>query len=819
MRVLKTLLYITGAGLLLSLVAGGGTYYYLTKDLPSLNAIYEYRPNLITKVYARDGQVIGEFYIERRIVVSLSRMPRHLIDAFIAAEDAHFYKHEGVDYLSIMRALYKNIHAGKIVQGGSTITQQVARSFFLTPERKISRKIREAVLAYRIEKSLSKEDILYLYMNQIYLGNGAYGVQAAAETYFGKNVEGLTLAEAALLAALPKAPSRYSPYTNPELAKGRQEFVLTRMLEEGLISREEADTALNEPFKLKPKEIRSLWVGPYFTEHIRRYIEDVYGEDLLYKGGLQIYTSMDVDQQKLANSAVTFGLRSHDKRRGYRGPVIKLTSREQIEVFRYKTANKLVKRPLEAGKIYQGVITEVNWKDTFVTVGLGELTGIITKPDMAWASLYNPTGDPEGGEKVPLENVFSVGDVIDVMVKAIPEDETRPIPLRLEQEPLAQAALLAMEPGTGYVTAMVGGGDYSNSQFNRAIQAIRQPGSAFKPIIYAAALDKDYTPASIVIDSPLVFEEEVLVKSVSTEGDEGEEGEELEPTTQTWKPRNYGEKFYGPTTIRKALTKSRNVVTIKVLREIGVKHAIAYARKLGITSPLAYDLSLALGSSGVTLLELTRAFATFATMGLRPEPIFITKIENREGRILEENLPTAEAVLSPETSYMITDLLQGVVQNGTGWRAKALKRPVAGKTGTTNNLNDAWFLGFVPELAAGVWIGYDSEQPLGVRETGSKAASPIWVKFMKGALRGSTPKNFPIPDGVEFAKIDPETGLLAGPSTKNPVFEIFKVGTAPTEVSGEEDRPQSVDFFMLDSGDEPFEDSGEPAAPSEDGAI
>lgn len=816
MRVLKTLLYITGAGLLLALVVGGGTYYYLTKDLPSLNAIYEYRPNLITKVYARDGQVIGEFYIERRIVVSLSRMPRHLIDAFIAAEDAHFYKHEGVDYLSIMRALYKNIHAGKIVQGGSTITQQVARSFFLTPERKISRKIREAVLAYRIEKNLSKEDILHLYMNQIYLGNGAYGVQAAAETYFGKNVEGLTLAEAALLAALPKAPSRYSPYTNPELAKGRQEFVLTRMLEEGLISREEADTALNEPFKLKPKEIRSLWVGPYFTEHIRRYIEDVYGEDLLYKGGLQIYTSMDVDQQKLANSAVTFGLRSHDKRRGYRGPVIKLTSREQIEVFRYKTANKLEKRPLEAGKIYQGVITELNWKEKFVTVGLGELTGIITKPDMAWASLYNPTGDPGGGEKVPLENVFSVGDVIDVMVKAIPEDETRPIPLRLEQEPLAQAALLAMEPGTGYVTAMVGGGDYSNSQFNRAIQAIRQPGSAFKPIIYAAALDKDYTPASIVIDSPLVFEEEVLVKGVS---DEGDEGGAAEVETQTWKPRNYGEKFYGPTTIRKALTKSRNVVTIKVLREIGVKHAIAYAKKLGITSPLAHDLSLALGSSGVTLLELTRAFATFATMGLRPEPIFITKIENREGRILEENLPTAKAVLSPETSYMITDLLQGVVQNGTGWRAKALKRPVAGKTGTTNNLNDAWFLGFVPELAAGVWIGYDSEQPLGERETGSKAASPIWVKFMKGALRGTTPKNFPIPDGIEFAKIDPETGLLAGPSTKNPVFEIFKMGTAPTEVSGEEDRPQSVDFFMLDSGDEPFEDSGEPAAPSEDGAL
>ncbi len=739
-------------------------------------------------------------------------MPRHLVDAFIAAEDAHFYKHEGVDYLSIMRALYKNINAGKIVQGGSTITQQVARSFFLTPERKISRKIREAVLAYRIEKNLTKDDILYLYMNQIYLGNGAYGVQAAAETYFGKNVEDLTLSEAALLAALPKAPSRYSPYTNPELAKMRHEFVLTRMLEEGFISREEADRALNEPLKLKPKEIRSLWVGPYFSEHVRRYIEERYGEDLLYKGGLQVYTTMDVDMQKMANRAIDYGLRAHDKRRGYRGPLTTLTSTEQIEVFRYEAAKKLNKRPLEAGKTYQAIITELNWKEKFTTVGLGDHTGIITRSDMAWARLYNPTGDPDGGEKVSLDKIFRVGDVIEVMVKSIPEDETRPIPLRLEQAPLAQAALLAMEPATGYVKAMVGGGDFSNSQFNRAIQAIRQPGSAFKPVIYTAALDKDFTPGSIVIDSPLVFEEEVVL--------EGEaEGEEPEITTQTWKPRNYGEKFHGPTTIRKALTKSRNVVTIKVLKDIGVKHAIAYARKLGIESPLTEDLSLALGSSGVTLLELTRAFTTFAAMGLRPEPVFVTKILNREGRVLEENRSSSEAVLSPETSYIITDLLQGVVENGTGWRAKALKRPVAGKTGTTNNLNDAWFLGFVPGLAAGVWLGYDSEQPLGQRETGSKAASPIWVKFMKEALHGVPPKNFPIPDGIEFVKIDPETGLLAAPSTKNPIFEVFKVGTAPTEVSEIEDRPQSVDFFMLDSGDKPLDDSTEPLDTSEDDLI
>jgi penicillin-binding protein 1A len=461
MRVLRVLLYITSVGLSLVLLSGGGIYYYLTKDLPSLSALYDYRPNLITKVYSHDGQVIGEFYIERRIVVSMTRMPRHLIDAFLAAEDSNFFEHEGVDYPSVLRALYKNIIAGRIVQGGSTITQQVARSFFLTPERRIARKVKEAVLAYRIENNLSKDDILHLYLNQIYLGNGAYGVQAAAETYFGKDVEELTVAESALLATLPKAPSKYSPYTNPELSKERHEFVLTRMLEEGYITREVADVALNEPLKLKPKEIRSLWVGPYFTEDVRRYIEENYGEDLLYKGGLKVYTTMDVDIQKAANEAVDYGLRAHDKRRGYRGPVMSLGSIEGIEYFREEAAKELLERPLEVGKIYQGVITETNWEDRTLTVGIGEATGIVTQLDMDWASLYNPTEDPEGGVTVELSSIFNIGDVLEVMVKALPEEESTPIPLRLEQEPVAQAALLAMEPETGYVKAMVGGADFS----------------------------------------------------------------------------------------------------------------------------------------------------------------------------------------------------------------------------------------------------------------------------------------------------------------------------------------------------------------------
>ena len=783
MRYLKIFFLFSAILLATGLVAGAGAYYYFTRDLPDLTRLHDYHPNLITRVYARDGQIIGEFYIERRIVVPINKMPEHLIEAMLAAEDSKFFEHEGIDYLGIFRALYKNIRAGRIVQGGSTITQQVAKSFFLSSEKKLSRKIREAIMAYRIEKQLTKEEILHLYLNQIYFGNGAYGVQAASETYFGKDVEDLDLSEAALLAGLPKAPSRYSPYSNPDLARERQEFILTRMLEEGFISLEEAEKALNKPLKLKPKERKTLWVGPYFTEHVRRYIEEKYGEDALYKGGLNVYTTLDVDLQKAANEAVSHGLRKHDKRRGYRGPVMTLKTIEGIESFREEMQRKLEKRPLSVGKIYKGVVTSIDRKAKTLSVAIGNYEGVIEYADMSWARNYNPTQDPEGGKTVDPINIFNIGDVIEVLVKALPDNAASPIPLKLEQEPLAQAALLAMEPESGYVRAMVGGFDFSKSQFNRAVQARRQPGSAFKPIIYAAALDKNYTPATIVVDSPLVFEDK---------------NNDME-----WKPRNFEEKFHGPTTIREALTKSRNVVTVKVLRDIGVNYAISYARKLGIKSELSRDLSLALGSSAVSLLEMTVAYSTFANMGWRPEPVFITKITDREGNVLEERRPRSEPVLSPQTAYIMTNLLQGVIENGTGWRAKALGRPAAGKTGTTNNLNDAWFIGYVPGLVAGAWIGYDDEKPLGKMETGSRAALPIWLKFMKAATEGTPPENFPMPDGMEFAKIDPETGLLAGPSTKNPVFEVFKVGTAPREMTKDVEDDRAMDFFLMDYSEKP----------------
>lgn len=784
------------------LVSTIGLYFYFTRDLPPLDSLQDYNPNLVTKVWSNDGRLIGEFYIERRVVVPIDKMPKHLIKAFLAAEDSKFFEHEGISYSSIFRALYKNLLAGKVVQGGSTITQQVAKSFFLTPERKLSRKVREAVMAYRIEKNLNKDEILNLYLNQIYFGNGNYGIQTAADAYFGKDVEDLDIAESALLAGLPKAPSKYSPFANFPLSKRRQEFIIDRMVEEKFISREEGDRAIKEELVIRPGTPDSLWVGPYFTEHVRRYIEDKYGTDILYRRGLDVYTTLDVNMQRAANEAVTEGLREYDRRRGYRGPLETLKTPEEIEAFRAESDKSLSGHALTPGTAYRGVVTALDAKKSSLSVDIGSLHGSVESRDLEWTRLYNPTRDPDGGTRVELKKIFHPGDVVEVEVKDFPDKKSGVYPLKVVQEPAAQASLLAVEPETGYIRAMVGGADFGKSQFNRTVQALRQPGSSFKPIIYTAALDRDYTPATIVIDSPIVFEEnndEVRAPSKPIGADGGQSAED----EQKWRPRNYDEQFKGPTTVREALTKSRNIITIKILKDIGLDHAIKYARMLGVKSPLARDLSLALGSSAVTLQEMTTVFATFDNMGVRTEPMFITKITDRDGKVLEENKPFTTTVLSPQTAYLITSLLQGVVERGTGIRAKALGRPAAGKTGTTNNLNDAWFIGYVPGLTAGAWLGYDDEKPLGHKETGSRAALPIWLKFMQKSLSETPARGFTAPDGLEFTKIDPKNGLLAGPATEDPVFEVFKEGTAPKEVSTAKVK-RTTDFFMMDS------DSGAP---------
>jgi penicillin-binding protein 1A len=771
-------LVICGAG------AGLVLYYSISKDLPRITSLADYHPSIITTVYADDNRKIAEFFKERRIVIPLKDMPRTLIEAFVAAEDSRFYKHQGIDFISIVRAFIKNLEAGTIVQGGSTITQQVTKSFLLTPERSYKRKLREAILAYRIDKAFSKDDILYLYLNQIYLGHGAYGVQAAAENYFGKSVKDLNLAECAILAGLPQAPSKYSPFRHPERAKQRQIYVLNRMVAEAYITNIQATEAINTKLDIKPR--RNLYIEevPFYTEHVRRHLEKKYGTDALYTQGMQVYTAVNLKLQKIARAEIQKGLFELDKREGYRGPLEHIKP-EEIESYSQTLQVELDKKPLEAGTTVKGVVIAVNDRKKTVAVRLGNTRGTIALKDMLWARKPDLEVAYYNVKLKRPSQALAVGDVILVKAKGKEKGKEKWM-LALEQMPIAQSALMSIEVGTGLVKAMIGGRDFRQTQFNRAIQSRRQPGSAFKPLIYSAALDKEYedpkkiyTPATVIIDSAIVYTDE--------------------ERDFTWKPRNYKETFYGPTLFRKALTKSRNLVTIKILQDIGVDYAIEYAGKLGIESNLSRDLSIALGSSGISLLELLRAYSVFANQGYLVEPVFILKVVDRNGNVLEEMAPERKKVIEKSTAYIMTNLLEGVVQHGTGRRVKALKRPAAGKTGTTNNLFDAWFVGYTPEYITGVWVGLDEEAPMGYGETGSRAASPIWLGFMKRALEGKPVKVFQAPEGVEFAKIDADTGLLPVPESKNVVFECFKEGTVPTEYTKRPDEVrETADLFKKD---------------------
>jgi penicillin-binding protein 1A len=765
-----------------ALVAG---YLYISQDLPQISSLKDYRPPIISTVYDENHRKIAEFFRERRVVVGLAEVPPLLVKAFVAAEDSRFYQHQGVDPFSILRAALKNLEAGTIKQGGSTITQQVTRSFLLTPERSYIRKLKEVILSYRIEKDFSKEEILFLYLNQIYLGHGAYGVQAAAENYFGKSVKDLSLAECAVLAGLPQAPTRYSPFRHPEQARARQVYVLNRMVEEGFVSREQANEALAVKLDIKPR--RNIYVEevPFYTEHVRRYVEGKYGADTLYTQGLQIFTAVNVDLQKAAEQEVNKGLQDLDKRQGYRGP-LKTVPPAEIETIAREQQAEIDRTGLEPGVVVPAVVTQVSDAAKSVSVRVGREQGVIALADMDWARKPNPEVSHLDAKVRQPGAVLKAGDVILVKVKERPKAAREPWRLALEQEPLVQGALLCMEAGSGRVKAMVGGRDFTENQFNRAIQSRRQPGSAFKPVIYAAALDrkfndprKVYTPATVIIDSAVVFEDRTR--------------------DQTWKPKNYRDTFYGPTLMREALAQSRNVVTVKILQDIGVDYTIDYARKLGIASDLTRTLSLALGASGVSLLELTRAYSVFANQGQLVEPVFTVKIVDRDGNVLEEAAPDWRQVIEKDTAFLMTSLLESVVQHGTGQRIKALGRPSAGKTGTTNDMYDAWYIGFTPEMTTGVWVGFDTEAPLGKAETGASAASPIWLGFMKRAMAGRPVRNFEPSEGIVFAKIDAETGLLPVPESRKTIFECFKDGTVPVEHTK---RPGEVketeDYFKKD---------------------
>ncbi len=757
-------------------LAGAGVFYgiyrHYSQGLPKISTLADYQPPTVTTVYDVNGQKIGEFYRERRIVIPLSQMPHSLLEAFIAAEDARFYKHQGVDLISIIRAFIRNVQAGAIVQGGSTITQQVTKSFFLSPEKKLSRKIKEAILAYRIDRNFTKNEILYLYLNQIYLGHGAYGVEAAAQNYFGKHAKDLSLAECAMLAGLPQAPSKYSPFRNPKRAKERQVYVVGQMVENGFITTAEADTALAEALDIYPRRNWFMESVPAYTEHVRRIVLEKYGEKRLYEDGLKIYTAVDPALQAEARAAIDKGLRELDKRQGYRGPLENILP-EEIEARLEELALAQGDRFPREGALGRGIVVEVDEGAQKATVRFGNKVGVISRDDIKWARKPNPKRLPSQDPVRRIGEALAVGDLIEV--RAVSRKEgAESWTLSLEQTPEVQAALLCRETGTGYVRAMVGGRDFSVSEFNRAVQSRRQPGSAFKAIIYAAALDKGYTPATVIIDNAIVHKD----------------------NNRTWKPRNYDRKFYGPTLLRVALAKSRNLATIQILSDIGIDYVFDYAKRLGIRSELNRDLSSALGSSGVSLLELVGAYAVFADRGMRYPPVFITRIEDRRGNVLERAQTEGVQVIEKSTAYIMTSLLKSVITEGTGRRALALDRPAAGKTGTTNNLHDAWFVGYSPHYVSGVWVGFDQEKSMGRRETGSRAALPIWIDFMKQALADKPKKDFTAPKGVVFARIDTKTGLLPIAETRQTRFECFKKGTQPTEYTAQSGSvSDSTDFF------------------------
>lgn len=737
------------------------TYYTFTDDLPDVRELKNFEPSTVTLMYSDEDELIAELYLEKRILLPLDKIPVQLKQAAIAVEDAKFYRHMGIDLKAIFRAFLTNMKAGHIVEGGSTITQQLSKTLFLSRERSIIRKIKEAILSVRLELVFTKAEILEMYLNQIYYGHGSYGVEAAARTYFGKSVHQLSLDEIALIAGLPKSPNNYSPYRNPKRARSRRNHVIRRMAQEGFINREEAQQAMKKKFKLG-EVTNMLNRAPYFVEYIRQQLMTMYGRNKVYKSGLKVYTTLNLTKQIVAQNVTKRNLHITDKRYGYRGPLgaMDISLPEAVLQKKLQEINDMKEGVLPpAGKVIYGLVKSVERELATVLIGQGE--GVIELENMKWAREPNIMVDGRWARINRIDRTLFPGDKI--MVKVLGVHESGIFwALSLEQEPEVEAALISIEPGTGHIKAMIGGYDFSKSQFNRSVQAIRQPGSVFKPIVYAAAISKGFSPASIIIDSPIIFKEK-------------------DHSFDKWKPVNFEKKFYGPTPLRKALAHSRNIVTVKLLQKIGVRSVIKMARSLGINSRLENNLSIGLGSSGVTLHELVSAYSAFANHGIRVESQGIRYIENRDGEILFKENQIKTQPISSGMARIITSLLESVVQRGTAKKVRSLGRPTAGKTGTTNNYIDAWFLGYTPKLLTGVWVGKDNVDPLGKNETGSRTAIPIWLDYMKSALSETPIFNFPVTTETVFAKINPDTGRLTGSEDPKGYFEIFLKDNLPNK--------------------------------------
>ena len=838
-------------------------YFLVVRDLPDFQGIADYRPPVTSVVLDRKGRLIAEFYTEQRRLVPIEQIPEHVKLAFVSAEDGKFYQHAGFDFVAILRAAIANLREGGIAQGASTITQQTVKSLLLSSEKTYERKLKEILLSWRLEQQLTKDEILYLYLNQIYFGNGAHGIGQAARSYFGKEAKDLTISEAALLAGLPQRPSDYEPNRNPKAAEGRRRYVLGRMLAENHIDQATHDRELAAPPVIQDHPERANFeVAGYFSEEVRRLLYKELGQDVVLEQGLRIETTLDLDLQHTAREAVQRGLIAQDHRHGYRGPLRKVAAAEREDELarlalsnaglakptqRSATAKKSedsdslapiesaqqlaaaqeaeaaseIRRRLADGEPLEGLVLVVDGARQLARVGFGAgVEGRAALADVKWARKPNPESAPYDVSEIG--SIFNAGDVVpfvafaELKSDAKAEESASVLRLDIGQTPFAQGALLSLDNRTGEVLAMIGGYDYAKSEFNRAVQAQRLPGSAFKPFIYGAALARGYTPVSTVIDRPVVY---------------------TDPTSGfVWAPRNYGRKSYGPMTMRDALKKSINNATVYLFRDIGPSYVIQYARRFGIESKLTPDLSLALGTSAVTLLELTRAYAVYPRAGERVVPRFIRRVVDRDGKELLADValgnvppplaplpptpgptpeptpettpdPTLETtpettaagdatwrndrnpanqVVSPADAYLMCDMLQAVVQEGTGAALAKLGRTFAGKTGTTNEYTDAWFIGFSPEITTGVWVGNDENTVMGHGETGGTTALPIWGDFMKVAAAAYPNHDFEAPADIEFRRVDKVSGLLADASTQDAYFQPFRAGTAPERTFSEQ---------------------------------
>ncbi len=785
---LRFLGFLFATATVLGLIGAGAVAVFIwqqAQDLPDHATLEKYEPPIMTRLHAVDGSLIAEYANERRLFLPIQAVPVTVIQAFMSAEDKNFFQHGGIDLSGIARAVWTNVeNFGRNVrpQGASTITQQVAKNFLLTNETTVNRKIKEALLAVRIEQTFSKEKILELYLNEIYLGLGNYGIAAAALNYFDKSVHELTVAEAAYLAALPKAPNNYNPFRQTERAIERRNWVIDRMVENGFVSREDGDKAKASPLGVTARASSAhVYTAQYYAEEVRRVLYEKYGGKGLYDGGLSVRTALNPELQEMAKKALAAGFVKFDEARGWRGAMKNIPLGEDW--------GKALAAVPAYGDIPWKLAVVLSTDGPGISIGLTpgreasgavkaeRVTATIPPEGMKWARWASGATKPEG-----QKGVLAVGDVVYVEPLKEKDGKQKPGEFRLRQPPEISGAMCVMDPYTGRVLALVGGFSYDQSEFNRATQALRQPGSSFKPFIYAAALDNGYTPSSVVLDAPI-------------EVDQGA-GQEM------WRPENYTGEFFGPQTLRFGIEKSRNVMTVRLAQDMGMPIISEYARRFGISDDLPPFLSMALGAGETTLLKMVSGYSMFANGGKKVTPSLIDRVQDRYGHTIYKHddrecqgckatdwrgqpPPTLvdhrEQVLDPLTAYQITSMMEGVVLRGTATVLRQVGKPLAGKTGTTNDYKDSWFVGFSPDLAVGVYVGYDKPRPMGRGTTGGELAAPIAGDFLKEALADKPAVPFRVPPGIKLVRINPVTGMRAGPGDQKVILEAFKPGTAPPD--------------------------------------